>query len=129
MAVKAIKIPKSCFTCKKVPRKDTTAITKHICKICKNLDKSIAKKAGQSKKISNSREQLSNISLLASTSARPVAVQKAPHSALTNLGFTRISYKKHFYIIAFESLSNLLYDAVSLEHEIDAFLHHIANLI
>ena len=39
---------------------------------------------------------------------------KAPHSGLErrksdiNLGFTRISNKEHFYIIAFESLSNLL---------------------
>ena len=106
MAAKAIKIPKSCFICKKVPRNDTTpincykctksfhdvcrsmtevqqsagdgSVTIHVCKICKNLDKTIAKKACRSKKISNSCEQLPNTSLLSSTSACPVAVQKAP---------------------------------------------------
>ena len=50
--------------------------------ICKNQDKSIAKKADQSKKISNSREQLPNTSLSASTPARLVAIQKAPTSAM-----------------------------------------------
>ena len=58
------------------------SVTIHLCKICKNLDKSIAGKACRSKKISNSREQLPNTSLHSPTSARSVDVEKAPASAL-----------------------------------------------
>ena len=103
---KSVKVPTSCYVCKKVPRKDGTIIncykcTKsfhdicrpmygversfsdssiilHICKIYKTLERSAKMRLSTPKKgVSVSQEQLLNISLDALTPVHPVSTTKA----------------------------------------------------
>ena len=61
-----------------------------------------------------SQRIVAEIASVNSPESQPRGQRKAANSGLErrksdiNLGFTRISYKKHFCILAFESLSNLL---------------------